>query len=116
MWWRACGRVSADIRIRIITHRLFTKGHHGTIAGDTVQWLERVGIPYWDLCFMRDKYEVMADIYIDDAPHNLVELQQTGKLVIAMDQPYNQDYEGVRAYNWEDVKAIVGQHTGRSIA
>lgn len=105
----------ADIRIRIITHRLFIKGHHQTLAGDTVMWLERVGVPYWDLCFMRDKAEVMADIYIDDAPHNLEELSKTGKLVIAMDQPYNQGCPGVRAYSWEDVKAIIAEHTGRDI-
>lgn len=44
-----------DIRIRVITHRLFIKYFHQTAVRQTVEWLDKFDIPYWDLCFMKDK-------------------------------------------------------------
>ena len=38
-------------------------------------WLDQVGIPYRDLCFLGRKPEVEADAYVDDAPHNVAELR-----------------------------------------
>ncbi len=37
------------MRIRIVTHRLFTKHLHHISAQQTTQWLDSNGIPYWDL-------------------------------------------------------------------
>jgi 5'(3')-deoxyribonucleotidase len=54
-------------RIRIITNRLFIRFFHATAVEQTIEWLDHYGIPYWDLCFMREKDQVGADIYIDDA-------------------------------------------------
>src|SRR4051812_45225760 len=52
------------VRIRIITHRLFIRYFHEVAVAQTVSWLDAHGIPYWDLCFMRDKQLVNADIYV----------------------------------------------------
>ena len=41
-----------DIRIRIITHRLFLKYSHRTSITQTVEWLDNYDIPYWDICFI----------------------------------------------------------------
>lgn len=57
-----------DIRIRIITHRLYIKYFHQQAIDQTIEWLDRYDIPYWDLCFMKDKAAVGADLYIDDSP------------------------------------------------
>jgi hypothetical protein len=46
---------TADIRIRIVTHRFFIKYFHKEAIEQTVAWLDVHGIHYWDLCFMRDK-------------------------------------------------------------
>lgn len=100
----------ADVHIRIITHRLGLKGSHGVIAGDTVRWLEKENIPYRDLCFMGDKPQVEADIYVDDAPHNIKALQDADKDVIIFSQPYNRHMRsrhGMRAFDWQDVEDIV---------
>src|SRR5262245_57636863 len=53
----ALRRLSADhdVRIRVITHRLFIKYFHETAIRQTVEWLDRHDIPYWDMCFMKDK-------------------------------------------------------------
>lgn len=47
-------------RIRIITHRLFIHFFHQAAVSQTIEWLDAHGIPYWDLCFMKDKDQVGA--------------------------------------------------------
>ena len=58
-----------------------------------------------------------ANAYIDDAPHNIEQLRAAGNTVIAFEQPYNRDVEGLRAVNWRQVEAIVtdlaSQHVGQ---
>ena len=97
----------AGVWIRIITHRLYVNwGHHEAVS-DTVAWLDEHGIPYRDLCFLGTKPEVQADLYIDDAPHNITALRDAGNEVIAFAQPYNVDVGGLRAATWEEVASIV---------
>lgn len=100
----------AGVWIRIITHRLAFNGHHGAVATDTIQWLERHNIPYRDLCFIGDKPQVDADLYVDDSPKYIEPLAEAGKDVIVFDQPYNQhisSHMGWRAFDWADVEEIV---------
>ena len=97
----------AGIWIRIITHRLYINWGHAAVVSDTVNWLDEAKVPYRDLCFLGDKPEVGADIYIDDAPHNISALRAAGNDVIVFDQPYNAEVEGPRALCWDDVEEIV---------
>ena len=97
-----------DVWNRIITHRLGLKGSHQLIAGDTLAWLEREDIPYRDLCFLGDKPQVDADVYVEDAPHNVENLKRQGKDVIIFDQPYNRHIDGFRAHNWSEVVDLLG--------
>jgi 5'-nucleotidase len=60
--------------IRIITHRLIFNGAHEVSAADTAWWLDHHRIPYRDLCFIGDKPDVGADVYIDDSPRNIIGL------------------------------------------
>ena len=65
-------RLSAnDVRIRIITHRLYISHFHQEAVRQTIEWLDFHDIPYWDLCFMTDKAAVGADLYIEDSPSNI---------------------------------------------
>jgi 5'-nucleotidase len=97
----------AGVWIRIITHRLYVNwGHHEAVT-DTVAWLDQHAIPYRDLCFLGAKPEVQADIYVDDAPHNIVALREAGNEVISFAQPYNADIGGLRASTWEEVASMV---------
>ena len=97
----------AGIWIRIITHRLYLNWGHAAVVSDTVNWLDEAKVPYRDLCFLGDKPEVGADIYVDDAPHNIAALRAAGNQVIIFDQPYNAGIEGPRALAWTDVEDIV---------
>ena len=95
----------AGVWIRLITHRLYANWGHAVAVGDTVAWLDEVGIPYRDLCFLGHKPEVEADAYVDDAPHNVDELRAAGNTVVVFDQPYNRDLAGPRAAGWAEVEA-----------
>jgi 5'(3')-deoxyribonucleotidase len=97
----------AGIWIRIITHRLYINWGHAVVVSDTVNWLDEAKIPYRDLCFLGDKPEVGADLYIDDAPHNVEALRAADADVIVFDQPYNADLPGPRANGWAEVENIV---------
>jgi 5'(3')-deoxyribonucleotidase len=98
----------AGVWIRIITHRLYVNWGHAQAVADTVEWLDATGIPYRDLCFLGAKPQVEADCYVEDAPHNVEALRETGARVIVFDQPYNQGVPGPRAVDWGEVETLVG--------
>jgi len=95
------------IRIRIITHRLYLKYSHRTTITQTVDWLDKYDIPYWDICFMNDKGAVGAHVYIDDAPENIISLRRQGCKTIVYTNSTNRNLPGPRADNWKDVEQIV---------
>lgn len=97
----------AGVQIRVITHRLITGGGHQRAVADTVYWLDHHHIPYADLCFAGDKAQIGADLYLDDAPHNIVALRGEGCATIVFDQPYNQAFPGPRALNWGEAEAMI---------
>ena len=97
----------AGVWIRIITHRLYVNWTHAKAVVDTVEWLDDAKIPYRDICFLGDKPQVGAHLYIDDAPHNIKALESTGNKVIIFDAPYNQDLNGLRAHDWESCEHLI---------
>ncbi len=97
----------AGVWIRIVTHRLYVNWGHAAAINDTVTWLDANRIPYRDICFLGAKPEVEADCYIDDAPHNIEQLRSADNDVIVFDQPYNREFDGLRARTWEEVETIV---------
>lgn len=99
-----------DVRIRIITHRLCIKYFHQEAVAQTTRWLEHHGIPYWDLCFMKDKAAVGADLYVEDAPSNIAELRADGHPTIVFTTSANRHLEGPRADDWSEVEKIVDGH------
>lgn len=95
------------IRIRIITHRLFIKWFHEEAIQQTVKWLEHYGIPYWDLCFMRDKSAVGADLYLEDNPDNIKALRNDGHKTIVVVNSMNRSLPAPRAENWVEIENLV---------
>lgn len=95
------------IRIRIITHRLFLKYFHQESITQTVAWLDAYDIPYWDLCFMKDKGAVGAHVYIDDSPFNVKSLREQGCRTIVFTNSTNRMLPGPRADSWEEVERLV---------
>jgi 5'(3')-deoxyribonucleotidase len=97
----------AGVWIRLITHRLYVNWGHAVVLEDTAAWLDTAAIPDRDICVLGQKPQVEADAYVDDAPHNIVDLQAQGNTAIIFDQPYNQGTPGLRAHGWVDVEQIV---------
>lgn len=97
----------AGVWIRIITHRLYVNWGHAVAVTDTVEWLDQARIPYRDICFLGDKPEVEADIYLEDAPHNIASLRNSGNSVIVFDAPYNQEVDGPRATSWLNCEQMI---------
>ena len=99
----------AGIRIRIITHRLYIEWFHREAIQQTTEWLEGNGVPYWDLCFMRDKAAVGADLYIEDNPTNIASLRDAGHQTIVFTNSTNIGVKGPRADSWNEVENLVSK-------
>jgi 5'(3')-deoxyribonucleotidase len=98
------------IRIRIITHRLFIRYFHEAAVSQTVRWLDKHSIPYWDLCFMRHKDAVGADLYVEDSPENIKQLRSQGHSVVIYGNTTNMGIEGSnedRADNWDQAERLI---------
>lgn len=97
----------AGVRIRIITHRLFIKYFHQVAVQQTISWLDYHDIPYWDLCFMKDKAAVGADLYIEDSPENIEKLRADSHPTIVFSNSTNLDLRAPRVDTWEEVVDLV---------
>jgi 5'(3')-deoxyribonucleotidase len=94
-------------RIRVITHRLFIRYFHSLAVAQTIDWLDYHGIPYWDLCFMKDKEQVGANMYIEDGPANIERLRQKKLYAICFANSTNKSIAAPRAGSWKEVYTIV---------
>ena len=108
-------RVLSDegVRIRIVTHRLFIHYFHALAGAQTVEWLDQNGIPYWDLCFMKEKEQVGADVYVDDTPSNVTRLRGKGFYTICFANSTNKAIAEPRAQSWDHVYTLVHEWRGQ---
>jgi 5'(3')-deoxyribonucleotidase len=97
-------------RIRIITHRLFIHYFHASAVQQTVEWLDSHGIPYWDLCFMKEKEQVGADIYVEDTADNVSQLRDKGLYTICFANSTNRHVSAPRAETWQEVYEMVNAY------
>jgi 5' nucleotidase, deoxy (Pyrimidine), cytosolic type C protein (NT5C) len=104
-WSSRTGRRLSDegYRIRIITHRLTIRYFHRAAVRQIIDYH---GIPYWDLCFMKEKDQVGADIYVEDTPENLRRLRR-GHYAICFANSTNRDIPAPRAATWRDMYKLI---------
>ena len=95
------------VRIRLITSRLSIRYFHNMAVTQTTDWLDVTGIPYWDLCFMRHKEQVGANIYVDDSPDNIRSLRSQKLPAICFANSTNKDIAKPRAKSWDEVYELV---------
>jgi 5'(3')-deoxyribonucleotidase len=93
--------------IQVVTHR------PKQAARDTFAFLAYVDFPIAGVTVTQGpKSEVGCDVYIDDGPHVIEELESAGKEVVVFDRPYNRGpwlSDATRAYTWDDVPRLVGE-------
>lgn len=95
--------------IRIITARFLKPGDRAIVQATTSHCLDKNFIPVDDVMYTERKIDVFADVYIDDSPTNIKNLRAAGRTVIIYDQPYNREFDGLRAHNWLEVEELVNQ-------
>jgi 5'(3')-deoxyribonucleotidase len=93
--------------IRIITHRLFIYYFHALAVKQTIEWLDHHGIPYHDLCFMKEKEQVGADIYVEDSPINVMSLRTRDLYTICFSNSTNKQIGDPKAESWDDVYKLI---------
>jgi 5'(3')-deoxyribonucleotidase len=96
--------------IRVVTSRFVKSGQHGLVISQTGLWLDKHDIPYRDIMFVKNKADVYADVFLDDAPENILSLRNAGREVVIFDQPYNRDLPGLRVHNWEEAYQLISQY------
>jgi 5'(3')-deoxyribonucleotidase len=101
------------IRIRIITYRLYFEFVHALATTQTIEWLDQHDFPYWDLCFMRDKHEVGANLYIEDSVSNVRALREVEKDVIVFATSQNTELGDERAHDWQEIEERVLEAVSR---
>ena len=92
---------------RIVTHRLYIPWFHREAIEQTTAWLEHHGVPYWDLCFMRDKAAVGANLYLEDSPTNIEALRSDGHATIAFRNSTNRHLPPPYAENWTELEGLI---------
>jgi 5'(3')-deoxyribonucleotidase len=97
----------SGLRIRIVTHRLHSGDLRSEIVAQTVGWLNDHSIPFDDLCFIDQKSEVEADLFVEDAPVAIRELRAAGRETIVFAQPWNREFSAPRADSWMEVQQLV---------
>ncbi len=103
----ALWELQQEIRIRIITNRFFISYFHREAARQTVEWLDEHHIPYWDLCFIKEKTDVGADLYVDDSPENVRALREQNHDTIVFTNSTNRELDGPRADSWKELEQMV---------
>ena len=99
--------------IRIITHRLFIHHFHKAAVGQTIDWLDANGIPYWDLCFLRQKEQVGADLYVEDSPENVESLRANKLYTICFGNSTNTHIAQPRVASWEEAYELIVRRFAR---
>lgn len=93
--------------IQVVTHR------PQRAVRDTLAFLAYADFPIVGVTVTQGpKSEVGCDVYIDDAPHVIEELESAGKEVVVFDRPYNRGLwlpDATRAFTWDDVPRLVGE-------
>jgi uncharacterized protein len=95
--------------IHITSHRAVT------CASATADWLERIGLPFDDLCCSYDKVsrcvELEIDILIDDSPLNLSAAIDHGITTATILHPWNRDLceveDIIGAGDWHQLAALL---------
>lgn len=98
----------AGHKIVFVTARDF--GRPGESERQTRKWLSLHGFPYDELHFTKDKTGFDLDVLLDDCVDNLTPFwsaEDCDTLPICWDQPWNQEWTGLRASTWEKVEQYI---------
>lgn len=99
--------------LNIITSRFVNPGQHERVVIDTARALQKHQVPHSNISFMKDKTLQIADLFIDDGPHNITALRGVGREVVTFDLPYNAHIPGPRVTNWQELRLLLKEKFGK---
>ncbi len=79
-------------------------------VGDTFAWIGEHGIPTTEVHITEDKEQVAADVYLEDAPHQLYRLRRHRPevVVVRFARPWNHEIPGTETVeSWAEFLALV---------
>jgi 5'(3')-deoxyribonucleotidase len=105
--------IESGYEVNILTSRFVNPDQNEIVVRDTAASLHNNAIPYTGLSFLSNKTRFMADAYLEDAPHNLIPLQNADRYTVTFDMSYNQDIPGDRAKTWREAREVLRVKFGR---
>jgi|SRR6266487_748724 len=89
-------------KVTVLTHSFNSKIEHlkqkwldWNIPGVVVEWVNDA----------RQKHEYEFDLFVDDSPHNLVQMKRANKLAICFEQPWNKGLSD--DWYWHRVRSLL---------
>ncbi|WP_156250832.1 5' nucleotidase, NT5C type [Pseudactinotalea terrae] len=89
--------------IKVATHRLIGGIDEHLVRASTLAGLDRVGMPYDEVHFVADKHTVPGDIWADDKPRVLTDLDALGLPRLAYRHAYNAHVPGPGVGSWREL-------------
>lgn len=74
---------------------------------DTRWWHAAHATGISDIRHKHPKQQPDVHLHVDDSPHEIAELKNSGHRVVIFNQPWNYGMEGLRIYTWEDTDFVV---------
>jgi hypothetical protein len=71
----------------------------------TTKWLADFGLYFDELHYTAEKHKIKGELFVDDYTENLIMYKKLIKnsYVVAYDQPWNRDWDGLRIKNWYEI-------------
>jgi len=89
--------------IKVATHRLIGGVEDALVRATTLEGLTRVGMPFEELHFVEHKHTVNGDIWVDDKPRVLADLDALGLPRLAYRHQYNAHLPDPGVSSWREL-------------
>lgn len=96
-----------SMRVRILTDRARTDDFGRDLFTQTVEWLERNAIPYWDVCPAEQRVTANADLYVEESPDNVLLLRAAGRDVVVFTHSTNRHLKAQHVPTWARLEKLV---------
>lgn len=93
--------------IKIATHRMLGGVPDELVRETTIAGLDRAGTPYDELHFVGAKHTVDGDVWADDKPEVLLDLDRLGLSRVAYRHLYNAVLPGPHAADWQQMDSLL---------
>jgi hypothetical protein len=95
------------VRVQILVDRPRADAFGRDVLAQTVQWLERHAVPYWDVCVTENRVTVNADMYVEESPDNVLLLRAAERYVVVFTNSTNRHLKAQHVRSWARLEKMV---------